>query len=54
VTAIFIKEVTCHSTILFVTLLGFGMLPGILAFFIFSLGFTGNKEKWEDGPALRF
>ena len=34
-------------TILFVTILGFGMLPGVLALSLFSLGFTGKLFSEE-------
>lgn len=37
-------------TILFVTIIGFGMLPGVLALTLFSIGFTGKlfSEEIED------
>lgn len=37
-------------TILFVTIIGFGMLPGVLALTLFSVGFTGKlfSEEIED------
>jgi len=37
-------------TILFVTIIGFGMLPGVLALSLFSIGFTGKlfSEAIED------
>ena len=37
-------------TILFVTIIGFGMLPGVLALTLFSIGFTGKlfSEAIED------
>ena len=34
-------------TILFVTILGFGMLPGVIALSLFSLGFTGKLFSEE-------
>ncbi|MBW1696587.1 MAG: phosphonate ABC transporter, permease protein PhnE [Deltaproteobacteria bacterium] len=34
-------------TILFVTILGFGMLPGVLALTLFSIGFTGKLFSEE-------
>jgi phosphonate transport system permease protein len=34
-------------TILFVTILGFGMLPGVMALSLFSLGFTGKLFSEE-------
>jgi len=34
-------------TILFVTILGFGMLPGVLALVLFSIGFTGKLFSEE-------
>lgn len=37
-------------TIIFVTIIGFGMLPGVLALTLFSIGFTGKlfSEEIED------